>query len=71
MLSPVENGVKVSQDKPGDVQRREFRKLMPKQTLVTKTRGIINSRNKDGVRGIIGNDDMKGTLRHNNRNLQT
>lgn len=43
---------------------REFRELIPKEALSTKTRRIINSRDKKSFRGIGGNDNMEGAFRH-------
>lgn len=42
VLNPGKNGVKVSQDEPRESKVREFRKFMPKKTLIKTPRRVIN-----------------------------
>lgn len=70
MLRPVENGIEISQDEPGNIEGSEFRKLLPKKALLTKKKRVINKRNDEVFVRNRRDNNMKNVFGHNNRGDQ-
>lgn len=70
MISPVENGLKISHDEPGNMKRGNFRKFMPEKTLFSKKKLVIDNGNSEITIGVRRDDNIESMFGHDDWGYQ-